>query len=71
MAVFENENRNRKYGKRKGDIVYRFNQPDKLYEVVSIEFFDNNRFEVKRLSDGVIHEDVCEWYEIKTKVEDR
>lgn len=70
MATYNNADRSRKYGKRKGDIVYRYNTPDQLCEVVSIDFMDNNRFRIKRLSDGVFHDDTPEHYTIKTKVED-
>lgn len=70
MMRFENEERRRKYGKREGDIVYRYNTPDEFFEVVSIQFMDNNRFKVRRLSDNVSFEDTPEHYEIKTKVEE-
>ncbi len=68
--AFDNAERRRKYGKRKGDIVHRYNSPEILCQVTSIEFMDNNRFAVKRLSDGFTFEDTPEHYVIKTKVED-
>ena len=64
-----NEHRTRKYGKRKGDIVYRYNSPTIICQVISIDFMDNNRFAVKRLSDGHVFEDTPEHYTIQTKVE--
>lgn len=70
MAEFTNEHRTRHYGKRKGDIVYRYTSPEILCEVTSIEFFDNNRFEVKEIESGRVYEATPEHYEIKTKVED-
>lgn len=67
---FKNEDRLRVYGKRKGDIVFRYNTPGILCEVTSIDFGDNNRFEIIELQSMRIYEDTPEHYEIKTKVED-
>jgi hypothetical protein len=67
---FTNENRNRKYGKRVGDIVYRYNDNDRLFEVISIDFLDNNRFRLKSISNGYEFDDTPEHYDIKTKIED-
>jgi len=71
MKKFENENRTRKYGKRKGDIVHRYNAgDDQKCEVISIDFMDNNRFLLKGCIDGFEFEDTPEHYNIITKVED-
>jgi hypothetical protein len=70
---FDNENRNRYYGLRKGDIVFlgfKSQSPRKLAEVVGYGFMDNNRVYVKT-EDGEETDYVAEWCEILVKVEER
>lgn len=78
-----NENRNRFYGVRKGDLVKKTNfHPeskfipasyyDKIYEVVDYCPMDNNGIFIKEFGvDEEPYKEVAEWVTIHTKVEDR
>lgn len=71
---FDNENRNRYYGLRVGDIVhpiYFNNAYDRGNAEVIAYTFDNNRVRIKWLANGEETDWVAEHCEIVTKVEDR
>lgn len=74
MEKFDNINRNRYYGLRKGDIVspklVNGNEWEKGHcEVIEYGFMDNNAVYI-RANDGTETKWVAEWCEIVTKVED-
>lgn len=71
--MFTNENRNRYYGKRVGDIVRcSFNGHVTCEgEVVELGPLDNNRVQVKDSTSNEIVSCVAEWCEILKKVEDK
>jgi len=77
-----NENRNRYYGVRKGDLVKKINfHPgskffpdsfyDKVYEVIDYCIMDNNGILLKEFHEKDHFEHVAEWTEVFLKVEDR
>ncbi len=78
-----NENRNRYYGVRKGDLVKKINfhpgspfhpdsHYDKVYEVVDYCPMDNNGIYIKELGvEENPYKEVAEWVSIHVKVEDR
>lgn len=71
MKKFTNENRNRYYGLRVGDIINcKAFGLDFKAEVIHLVTGDNNRVAVKK-EDGSACEWVAEWSTIITKVEDR
>lgn len=69
---FDNENRNRYYGKRIGDIVTckAFGTVIENCEVIEYGFMDNNKIYV-RDPKGNEFDWVAEWCKVTTKVEDR
>lgn len=77
-----NENRNRYYGHRKGDLVKKINfhpgskfipdsHYDKVYEVLDYCPMDNNGIFIKEFNDKEPFQVVAEWTEVFLKVEDR
>jgi len=70
---FDNQERHRYYGLRKGDLVKVETYPRGTFlnaEVIDYGFWDNNRV-VLRFEDGKEDGWVAEWCIIVTKVEDR
>jgi hypothetical protein len=70
---FDNEDRTRYYGLRVGDIVGTYSvtggkRPKAV--VIGYGFLDNNRVTV-RMEDGTERDEVAEWCELITKVEDK
>lgn len=70
MDNWDNEDRNRYYGLRKGDIVTYPGNPT-LHEVVEYGFMDNNSVWIQPVSGGEPWQVVAEWCSIQTKVENR
>lgn len=70
---WDNENRDRYYGLRKGDLVELqfFNSDKNMAEVVDYCHGDNNRVVVKNTWNGEVMEYVAEWCKLHTKHEDR
>lgn len=71
--LWDNVNRNRYYGLRKGDVVdaKQLNGESAGQAVVDeYGFMDNNAVMLKFESDGSIKKWVAEWCEIITKIED-
>lgn len=68
---FKNEERNRYYGLRVGDIVtVPMFVGRKKAEVIGLHAGDNNGVQV-HMEDGTERKEVAEWCDIITKVEDR